>query len=158
MTNLTTAPQRYLFIVDPPDLRFWKPADDISLVCLTDNKASTFWSFVAEKQGDEAFINRTQSWIRAQHLAEAFNGLTIGTLPGNGDLILQYAAIPANFDIALVDAYGIPDHASAVSMHSKLRLKSVQDAIKLREKITDDLLSTYHTIRTWMEVCIFEQS
>ncbi|QIW99490.1 hypothetical protein AMS68_005008 [Peltaster fructicola] len=150
---IRAGPHRYLFVTDPPDLRLWRPGDDINIVCLSDNRAQTFWAFVAEKKDDELFAAQTLRWTHKPRVADEFDGLSFKTLPEGGNLHLQYAPLPTHFDIALVEAYNLPDYPedSSASTHARHRLKTVQQALDNQHAVSDAVVQGYHGIRDWAE-------
>lgn len=94
--------------------RLWQPGDDICLVFMTSNSPRIFWDMALEKLGlDESGIRQMNHQIElpgsvlAQHLSQF-------ELCGT-KVYLHYCPFPQNFDIDLIEHYGLPSIAQSGS-------------------------------------------
>ena len=150
-------PQRYLFPTSTLAADLWEPGEDIHLVCMTEDRKTTFWAIVTS----ELHLEKERGWTLTDGTMTldwpllGISGLSAAKLAGSA-LYLHYALLPPAFSLDLLPHYGIPEYRRKDTVaYMPKHVDLVRHALHLTTALqappfaTFPFLPTYRRLRRW---------
>ncbi|KAK1093057.1 hypothetical protein LTR48_003103 [Friedmanniomyces endolithicus] len=150
-------PQRYLFPTSTLAADLWEPGEDIHLVCITEDRKTTFWAIVTS----ELHLEKERGWTLTGGTMTldwpllGISGIRAAKLAGSA-LYLHYALLPPQFSLDLLPHYGIPEYRRKDTVaYMPKHVDQVRHALHLTTALqsppfaTFPFLPTYRRLRRW---------
>ncbi|KAK0980978.1 hypothetical protein LTR91_012106 [Friedmanniomyces endolithicus] len=150
-------PQRYLFPTSTLAADLWEPGEDIHLVCMTEDRKTTFWAIVTS----ELHLENERGWTLTDGTMTldwpllGLSGARAAKLAGSA-LYLHYALLPPQFSLDLLPHYGIPEYRRKDTVaYMPKHVDQVRHALHLTTSLqtspfsTFPFLPTYRRLRRW---------
>ncbi|KAK1816133.1 hypothetical protein LTR12_009473 [Friedmanniomyces endolithicus] len=150
-------PQRYLFPTSTLAADLWEPGEDIHLVCMTEDRKTTFWAIVTS----ELHLETERGWTLTDGTMTldwpllGLSGARAAKLAGSA-LYLHYALLPPQFSLDLLPHYGIPEYRRKDTVaYMPKHVDLVRHALHLTTALqtppfsTFPFLPTYRRLRRW---------
>ncbi|KAK0258067.1 hypothetical protein B0A54_07126 [Friedmanniomyces endolithicus] len=150
-------PQRYLFPTSTLAADLWEPGEDIHLVCMTEDRKTTFWAIVTSElqlEGERGWT-LTDGTMALDWSLLGLSGCRAAKLAGSA-LYLHYALLPPQFSLDLLPTYGIPEYRRKDTVaYMPKHVDLVRHALHLTTALqtppfsTFPFLPTYRRLRRW---------
>ncbi|TKA64700.1 hypothetical protein B0A55_11187 [Friedmanniomyces simplex] len=151
-------PQRYIFPTSTIALGLWEPGEDVHLVCMTEDRKTTFWDIVTDEmhlEGEPGWA-LTDSTMTLDWPLLGLTGNRASKLAGTA-LYLHYALLPPPFSLDLLPQYGIPEYRRRDTVaYMPKHVDLVRHALHLTTALQTPPLAafpfvpTYRRLRRWI--------
>ncbi|TKA65739.1 hypothetical protein B0A55_10922 [Friedmanniomyces simplex] len=151
-------PQRYIFPTSTIALGLWEPGEDVHLVCMTEDRKTTFWDIVTDEmhlEGEPGWA-LTDSTMTLDWPLLGLTGKRASKLAGTA-LYLHYALLLPSFSLDLLPQYGIPEYRRRDTVAYMLKhVDLVRHALHLTTALQTSPLAafpfgpTYRRLRRWV--------